>query len=163
MTVAARPRATRRATPGGGQPPPRDDGGRGGGSGWVELVRATDDIDAHLLAGRLLEAGIETLAVKDRRAPGAWLSGGSNPWAPVTVLVRRLQLDDARLVLAEISYGAPPAPEPGAVVEPRAPRRAWRIAVAVVGIVVTALVLAESTHAMAPSGAPSAPRRHAGV
>jgi hypothetical protein len=98
----------------------------GGGSGWVKLARATDDIDAHLLIGRLNEAGIETIAVKDRGESGAWLFlGGSNPWAPVVIMVRPLQLEDARLVLAEISYDAPAA-EPTGV---RRPRNRWRISV----------------------------------
>lgn len=79
----------------------------GGGSGWTSLVRARDDIDAHLLTGRLAEAGIETTTVKDRGRPGAWTCGGSDPWAPVTVLVRKLQLEDARLVLAELAFDAP--------------------------------------------------------
>jgi hypothetical protein len=69
----------------------------------VELITARNTIDAHLLIGRLTEAGIETKAVPDRSAPGAWLLGGSNPWAPVTVWVQRAQRDAARLVLAEIS------------------------------------------------------------
>jgi hypothetical protein len=87
----------------------------GGGSGWVKLAKATDDIDAHLLIGRLNEAGIETMAVKDRSEPGTWLFlGGSNPWAPVVIMVRPLQLEDARLVLAEISYDAPAAEPPAA-------------------------------------------------
>jgi hypothetical protein len=90
-------------------PPVASDRGGGGGSEWVQLVKARDDIDAHLLGGRLDEAGVESRLVKDRFAPGAWLYGGSNPWAPVTVLVRRRQLEDARLVLAEISFDAPSA------------------------------------------------------
>jgi hypothetical protein len=91
-------------------PPPVDLGERGGGdSGWVVLTRATDDIDAHLLAGRLDQAGIETNTIKDRGSPGAWLYGGSNPWAPVTILVRKFQLDDAKIVLAEISLAGPDA------------------------------------------------------
>ncbi|MDQ3752885.1 MAG: DUF2007 domain-containing protein [Actinomycetota bacterium] len=83
--------------------------GGGGGSEWIELVKAADDIEAHLLAGRLTEAGVEVQTLPDRAAPGAWLYGGSNPWAPVTVLVRRRQLEEARLVLAEISWAGPPA------------------------------------------------------
>lgn len=79
----------------------------GGGTGWVELTQAGDDIEAHLLSGRLMEAGVETKWLKDRSAPGAWLHGGSNPWAPVTIYVKKLQLDDARLVLAEISWAQP--------------------------------------------------------
>jgi hypothetical protein len=96
-------------------PPTRIDVYDGGGeSDWVELFTARNDIDAHLLVGRLDEAGIQSHTVKDRSAPGAWLYGGSNPWAPVAVFVRRLQLEDARLVLAEISMRTPfvrPIPE----------------------------------------------------
>ncbi|MDQ3954998.1 MAG: DUF2007 domain-containing protein [Actinomycetota bacterium] len=82
---------------------PRD----GGGRDWVELLTASDDIEAHLLTGRLSEAGIEARTVKDRSAPGAWMYGGSNPWAPVTILVRRMQLEEGKIVLAEISWTAP--------------------------------------------------------
>jgi len=95
-------------------------GGGGGGSAWTKLVQASDDIEAHLVTGRLTEAGIETQTVKDRSGPGQWLYNGSNPWAPVTVLVRRLQLEDAQLVLAEVAFAAPSA-EPE---EPR-PRSRW--------------------------------------
>jgi hypothetical protein len=104
------------------RPPPPTTAGRGGGggSGWVQLVKARDDIDAHLLRGRLGEAGVECRLVKDRFAPGAWLYGGSNPWAPVTGMVRRHQLEDARLVLAEISFEAPSAGT--------GPPSRWRIA-----------------------------------
>ena len=77
----------------------------------MHLIKARHDIDAHLLEGRLQEVGIEARKVKDRAAPGAWLYGGSNPWAPVSILVRRLQLEDARLVLAEISFDGPDAVE----------------------------------------------------
>ena len=84
-------------------------GGGGGGTGWIHLTRARDDIDAHLLTGRLSHSGIETRTIVDRSAPGAWLHGGTNPWAPVNIYVRRIQLEDARLVLAEISYDAPSA------------------------------------------------------
>ncbi len=80
-------------------PPAGTRSGGGGGSGWIQLVKAADDIEAHLLAGRLAEAGIEVQTLPDRAAPGAWLYGGSNPWAPVRVLVRRRQLEEARLVL----------------------------------------------------------------
>lgn len=75
----------------------------GGGSKWVVFERAANDIDAHLLTGVLNEAGIETYSVKDRSTPGAWLHGGSDPWAPVTVYVRKLQYEDGRIVLAELS------------------------------------------------------------
>ena len=89
------------------RPPPPVSQERGGGDqSWVELLKASDDIEAHLLGGRLLEAGIEARNVKDRSGP-AWMYGGSNPWAPVTILVRRAELEAARLVLAEISWSAP--------------------------------------------------------
>ena len=98
--------------------PPRDGGG---GSGWVLLLRAKDDIDAHLLTGRLEEAGVETATLKERGRPGAWLLGASDAWAPVAILVRKLQLEDARLVLAELSMEAP-----AAVVPASGPRSRWR-------------------------------------
>jgi hypothetical protein len=98
--------------------PPRDGGG---GSGWVLLLRAPNDIDAHLLTGRLEEAGVETTTIKDRGRPGAWLLGASDAWAPVAILVRKLQLDEARIVLAELSMEGPPA-----VVTPSGPRSRWR-------------------------------------
>jgi hypothetical protein len=82
-------------------PPPIEE--RGGDSEWTQLTRARNDIDAHLLVGRLHEGGVDTRSVKDRQAMGSWIYAGSNPWAPVTIFVRRFQLDDARLILMEIS------------------------------------------------------------
>ena len=58
--------------------------------------------------GRLAQLGIETRRVKDRSSQ-AWLYGGSNPWAPVTVLVPRFQFEDARIAMAELSFAAPAA------------------------------------------------------
>jgi hypothetical protein len=96
--------------PDAGSPPDLDEGSwGGGGSGWVELTKAANDIDAHLLTGMLVESGIDTKTVTDRGAPGDWVYGGSNPWAPVTIFVRRLQLEDARIVLAELAFEAPAA------------------------------------------------------
>jgi len=115
----------------------------GGGSGWVKLARATDDIDAHLLTGRLNEAGIETMTIKDRSEPGTWLYlGGSNPWAPVTILVRPIQLEDARLVLAEISYDAPAAEPP--VIRSRTSWRipvVWWVTALILGVLLSFLAL----------------------
>ena len=90
-------------------PPPLDpdgDGG-GGGSGWVRLLRAPNDIEAHLLVGRLAESGVEGRIMWEKGAPSAWLYGASKPWAPVMVMVRQRQLEDARMVLAEVSFAAP--------------------------------------------------------
>lgn len=86
-----------------------DESTGGGGRGWVELTKARGDIEAHLLTGRLAASGIESSTVTDRSAPGSFLYGGHNPWAPVAVLVRRIQLEDARLVLAELAYEGRPA------------------------------------------------------
>lgn len=93
----------------------------GGGSGWVALLRSPNDIEAHLLIGRLAEAGVETTSLQDRGAPGAWLHGSSNPWAPVTILVRKIQLDDARLVLAELAFESP-----AAEISNESPNSRWR-------------------------------------
>lgn len=71
---------------------------------WIPLFRAADDIEAHLLAGRLVQAGIETRAIKDRSTADAWLHNGSNPWTPVDLWVRVHHFDDARIVLAEIAF-----------------------------------------------------------
>jgi hypothetical protein len=92
VTVAVRP-----------PPPARTVEHAGGGSGWVELTTAKDAIDAHLIAGKLGAADIDSRMVPDRTSPGAWLYGGSNPWAPVTIMVRSFQLIDATILLAEIS------------------------------------------------------------
>ena len=85
-----------------------DEGGGGGGSHWVQLITARGDIDAHLLAGRLNEAGIETRTIKDHSGP-TWLYGGSDPWGPVALWVRRSQYEESRIVLAEMAYDAPAA------------------------------------------------------
>ncbi|MGH2819332.1 MAG: DUF2007 domain-containing protein [Actinomycetota bacterium] len=122
-------------------PPPVAGRGGGGGRDWVELFRARDDIDAHLLVGRLEEAAIETRCVKDRREPGAWLYGGSNPWAPVTIYVRRHQLVDARMLLAELSLEV--SGRPRARPEPAGRRRSvvWWIAALLLGLLLTGAAL----------------------
>ena len=122
------------------------DGGRGG-SGWVVLLKARHDIDAHLLTGRLAEAGIETRTMTDISAPGAWLYGGSNPWAPVSVLVKKIDLDDAKVVLAEISYEGPTTDE----LSERAVERhgafpvMWWVTAVLLGAALSVLVLSQLT------------------
>lgn len=134
----------RRASTGG--PPPIAEDQGGGGARWVELATAGNDIEAHLLTGRLAEASVETRTVKDRSAPGAWLYGGSNPWAPVVVLVKHLQLEEARLVLAEISWTQPaldpavPSPPPTS----RSHAVAWWLAALALGLVFTSIALART-------------------
>lgn len=138
-----------------GSPPTEslDDDRGGGDSGWVTLVRASNDIDAHLLGGRLTEEGIECRFVKDRSGPGAWLYGGSDPWAPVTVMVKRVQFDDARIVLAEASMRAP-AVEPIRPLD--APRHAlsstviwWALAIAL-GALFTGMALTQTARQIEP-------------
>ena len=125
MTAGSGTLPPRSKSTGDGDPPALDaaNGGGGGGSGWVTLLRAPNDIEAHLLVGRLGEGGIEARIVRDKGAPSAWLYGASKPWAPVTVVVRELQLQDARLVLAEVAFAAPDH-------VPATPRpRDWRVPV----------------------------------
>jgi hypothetical protein len=123
---------------------------RGGGGDWIELVRVQDDIEAHLLTGRLEESGVETRLVKDRSAPGAWIYGGSNPWAPVAILVHRLQFEDARLVLAEVSLEGPDAvpADPPSPPEVRRRALAWWITAIVLGIIFTSLALMRTDAAL---------------
>jgi hypothetical protein len=133
-------------------PPPPVALERGGGdSRWVPLTRASDDIDAHLLTGRLNQAGIETLAVKDRSAPSSrFFIGGSNPWAPLTILVRKLQLEDARVVLAEISWDAPakdPAEPPPADGKWKVPVLWWATALGL-GVLLSSLALVQAAESL---------------
>ena len=133
-------------------PPPADvasDGG-GGDRGWVPFFRAPNDIDAHLLAGRLNDAAIETRTVKDRGVPGCWLYGGSNPWAAVTSFVRSVQLVDAKVVLAEVAFNAPAAeapPSPDSGSRWKVPLMWWATALAL-GIFFTALALLQAATSM---------------
>jgi hypothetical protein len=60
------------------------------------------------LTGRLSVAGIESRKLKERSLTRSWLIAGSDPWTPVTVYVRRFDLDPARLVLVEVSLEAAP-------------------------------------------------------
>ena len=117
------------------------DGG-GGGDGWVCVFRAAGDIEAHLLSGRLEASGIETSSIKDRRG-AAWLHGGSDPFAPVDIMVRRLQLEEARLVLAEIAYEIPFEPSPDAKTGWRTALVWWGAALAL-GVAFTSIALART-------------------
>jgi len=123
-------------------PPTVDDESHGGGGrDWVELFKAANDIEAALLIGKLADRAIESRTVKDRSQPNSWLYGGSNPWAPVLVYVRRLQLVDARILLAEISLAnddvVPPSDER---TRRRVPRVWWATALAL-GLALSSLAL----------------------
>lgn len=114
----------------------------GGGDGWICVYRAAGDIEAHLLSGRLEAAGIETSSVKDGRG-AVWLHGGSDPFAPVDVMVKKVQFEDARMVLAEIAYDLPYEPE-------RTERSGWKTflvwwgAALVLGLAFTSIALART-------------------
>ena len=130
-------------------PPPAwlDESGGSGDSGWAMLIKARHDIDAHLLTGRLSEAGIESRTMKDISAPGSWMYGGSNPWAPVAVLVKKVDLDDAKVVLAEISYEGPTADQLAAqaVERHRSFPLVWWVTAVLLGAAVSFLVLSQVT------------------
>ncbi len=142
------------------EPPPpvtSSTGGDWNGRDWVELLRVRDDIEAHLLWGRLSEVGIETRRVKDRSAPGAWMYGGSNPWAPVAVLVRRFQFDDARVVLAEISWSSPDFASAPVARDDRGRRRAllWWAAAIVVGVILTSIGMIRTAETLGACNVPA--------
>lgn len=99
-------------------PPSWSEDEGGGGSGWVVLTEVANDIEAHLIGGRLESGGIEHAAV---RPPATWVAAGHDPWAPVVIMVRRIQVEDAQLVLAEIAFDAPCA-----VPLPPGSRSSWK-------------------------------------
>ncbi|HWC13346.1 MAG TPA: DUF2007 domain-containing protein [Actinomycetota bacterium] len=124
-------------------PPVVSDPAGGGGSDWVPLITADDDIDAHLLQGRLNHAGIEVRAVKDRKGP-SWMHGGSNPWAPVGIWVRRHQLEESRLLLAELSFSGPAAQREDTGASRRRSWVLWWTAAIALGVLFTGIGLARS-------------------
>jgi hypothetical protein len=71
--------------------------------GWRVIERAGNEIDARLIAGHLQDAGIKVVLEKDNSGYGDYLYGGSNPNAPVSLLVPETQWDAATAVLDEVS------------------------------------------------------------
>ncbi len=132
-------------------PPPITFESGGGGGDWVELVRARDDIDASLLVGRLSEAGIESRSLKDAAAP-TWMYGGRNPWAPVVVWVRWFELDNARLVLAEVALSSPSLQPQvvGTSARSRPVPLGWWVTALVLGALVSAAVLIDAVRSLLP-------------
>lgn len=138
--------------------PPFIEGWDGGGWGWVSLTRARNDIEASLVTGRLEGSGIETSTLKDRSAPGSFLYCGSDASAPVTILVRKIQYEDARLILAEVAFDAPPA-----LREEFEPSTGWRgpvlwwVAALMLGAFFTALSYVEATNRLEQCRGPACP------
>jgi hypothetical protein len=107
------------------------------------LFRAANDIEAALLLGKLNAAAVETHSIKDRNAPGTWVYGGSNPWAAVMIYVRRFQLIDARIVLAEVSLEIPAEPSVAERGSRRIPRMWWATALAL-GVALSAIAVQQA-------------------
>lgn len=139
-----RPRSPRRSLEPPSSPPRSDGGPNDGGRDWVELFKAANDIEAALLLGKLTDASIETHSIKDFNAPGTWVYGGSNPWAAVMIYVRRFQLVDAKIVLAEVSLES--IDEPSVLDEAtrrRIPRMWWATALAL-GVALSAIAVQQA-------------------
>jgi hypothetical protein len=107
------------------------------------LFRAANDIEAALLLGKLADAAIETHSIKDFNAPGTWVYGGSNPWAAVMIYVRRFQLIDAKIVLAEVSLTTPEEPSEPEERSRRIPRMWWATALAL-GVALSAIAVQQA-------------------
>lgn len=113
---------------------------------WAKLMVAADDIEAHLIVGRLAEAGIDFLVEPDRTGYGDYLMAGHNPHAPVVIHVDADRLREAELALEEGSdtvgsdlpaqgfEDAPLAAPSGAGVR-------WWIAVALLAVIVMGFLL----------------------
>ena len=73
---------------------------------WLPLTVAADDIDSHLLAGRLEEEGVPVLFARDVSGYGDYLFGGANPHAPVHIMVPKDRLEEARRVVESVGHPA---------------------------------------------------------
>lgn len=117
-------------------------------SEWTVLLVAADDIDAQLVAGRLSEEDIPTFLEKDRSGYGDYLLGGSNPHAPVSVLVPQERLAEARSLMAaespdgeEEAAAVPPDEPPEVLARPNSTFGAMRTLRPWIAVVVVALIL----------------------
>jgi hypothetical protein len=108
---------------------------------WQPLTVAADDIDSHLLAGRLEEEGVPVLFARDVSGYGDYLFGGANPHAPVHIMVPKDLLSEARRVVE--SVGLPeddPMEVPTLAAGSGFPWR-WAIAVVLLGLLLLGLFL----------------------
>ncbi|MGH2708627.1 MAG: hypothetical protein ACRDJK_10075, partial [Actinomycetota bacterium] len=103
--------------------------GPGGGGDWTFLTTAGNQVEAHLIVGRLAEEGIESVLDSSNPAPGAWLHPFGNPLSPVRVFVRRRDLGRASLLLHEVDHRPPDPGDPG---PPRARRLFWLVLAVVI-------------------------------
>ena len=121
----------------------------GGPSDWVKVAVAGNEYEAHLMAGRLEEEGIKVVLDPYATGVAAYLQAGSDPNAPVRILVPWDREDDAVEVLAVIDAESSVAgaeettvEEPGGPNDVFAERRAGvPFMVLVVAAVVVAIIL----------------------
>jgi hypothetical protein len=127
--------ATGQRSPRAGSPdPPERRDGAGGGGDWTLLTTAGNQVEAHLIVGRLAEEQIETVLDASNPMPGAWLHPFGNPLSPVRVFVRRRDLGRASLLLHEVDHRPP---DPGASGSPKVRRLFWLV----LGVVLLLAVL----------------------
>ena len=98
--------------------------------GWVLVFSARDDVEAHLVAGRLRDAGIEPLLRRSTSGIADYLLAGANPRAPVDILVADEDEARARGELAglDIHYDVPDQEGEPALSLLRLPAMRWAMA-----------------------------------
>ena len=85
--------------------------------GWISVATAANEYQAHLIRGALEDEGIKVVLEAFATGAGAYLHAGSDPTAPVRILVPRDSEDEANGVLVALDA------EVGTV-EPDLPREA---------------------------------------
>jgi hypothetical protein len=118
--------------------------------GWVKVAVATDDIEAHLIAGRLEGAGIDVLMEPDRTGLGDYLMGGHNPRAPVWIFVPEIAAEEAALTLegdANLQDDGPVTVAERSdppLAAPSGRPVTWWIAVAIIAVILLGFFLGDS-------------------
>ena len=70
--------------------------------GWISVATAANEYQAHLIRGALEDEGIKVVLEAFATGAGAYLHAGSDPTAPVRMLVPRDQEDEAKGVLVAL-------------------------------------------------------------